>query len=275
MQLAQLPYKIGRGIHVYTSLYVRQQTPVLVYSTGRVGSMALHYGLEDHGVFAFQVHTLDPVKLVENKQPGTAVWVYNHVVKRGRPANIITLVRDPLAVMISDFFPKLRWIAGQEDAWERLSIADLCALFNTRYFEDGRHIDKLNWFDHEMKAALGIDIYQHPSPRETGYVTVEHAPYRLLLMKTETPDTAKARAIGQFVGVEGFNIPRRNEGEAKDYGEVYKHFKDTLTVRQAHLDLIYSSPYARHFYTDAEITAMMARWRGGTDLDSDLQSPSP
>lgn len=260
MQITQLPYKIGRGIHVYTSLYLRQQIPVLVYSTGRVGSMALHYGLEDHGVFAFQVHTLNPVKLVENKQPGTAVWVYNHVVRRGRPASIITLVRDPLAVMISDFFPKLRWIAGQENAWETLSVEALCDLFNTRYFADGRHIDKLNWFDHEMKAGLGIDVYAHPSPRETGHVTVEHAPYRLLLMKTETPDNIKARAIGEFVGVENFSIPRRNEGAAKDYGEVYQRFKDALTVRREHLDLIYTSRYARHFYTEAEINAMIDRW---------------
>lgn len=261
MQLTQLPYKIGRGLHVYTSLYLRQQMPVLVYSTGRVGSMALTYGLEGCGVFAFQVHTLDPVKLIENKQPGTAVWVYNHVIKRGRPAKIVTLVRDPLAVMISDFFPKLRWIAGQENAWENLSVEALCDLFNTRYFEDGRHIDKLNWFDHEMQTALGIDVYAHPSPREAGYVTINHAPYSLLLMKTETPDDLKARAIGEFVGVEGFSIPRRNVGEAKDYGEVYKRFKDVLTVRGEHLDLIYASRYARHFYTEAEIAAMITRWR--------------
>ncbi|MAS33197.1 MAG: hypothetical protein CL610_04265 [Anaerolineaceae bacterium] len=260
MQLARLPYKVKRGLQVYANLYLRRQMPVLIYTTGRVGSMALHYSLEHHGIFAFQVHTLDPVKLIENQQPGTAVWAYNHIVKPGRPARIINLFRDPLAVMISDFFPKLRWITGQTDAYDIYSVDELCALFVSRYFEDGRHLEKLNWYEEEMQRSLGIDVYAQPSPHTAGFATFAHPPYEVLLIKTEMDDATKSQVVGDFVDVDGFTVSRRNVGETKSYGETYKAFKQKLVVPPEKLDEIYESRYAQHFFAPDEIHAMRRRW---------------
>jgi hypothetical protein len=261
MRLSRLPYKIKRGLQVYSNLYVRRQLPILIYSTGRVGSMALHYSLEQHGAFAFQIHTLDPVKLIENQQPGTARWAYNHIIKAGRPAQIINLYRDPLALMISDFFPKLRWITGQQDAYRQYSVAELCELFITRYFEQGRHREKLDWYETEMQASLGIDIYAHQSPRDTGYTQFTHPPYEVLLLKTEMDDLQKAQLVGAFCGLQNFSITRRNTGDSKDYGDVYKAFKQQLIVPAERLDEIYESRYARHVYTSAEIAMLRSRWQ--------------
>ncbi|HLV36301.1 MAG TPA: putative capsular polysaccharide synthesis family protein [Spirillospora sp.] len=261
MQLSRLPYRIRRGLQVYTSLYLRRQTPILIYTTGRVGSMALHHALEQHGAFAFQIHTLDPVRLIENQQPGTAVWAYRHIVRPGRRAYIITLVRDPLSVMVSDFFPKLRWITGQNDAYRHYSVDDLCDIFVTRYFEQGRHLEKLNWYENEMQASLGIDVYQHDSPRETGYAQFAHPPYEVMVLKTELADELKSQVIAEFLKLDTFCVTRRNVGETKSYGDIYKAFKQQLVVPETHLETIYSSRYAQHFYTPEEIDAMMRRWR--------------
>lgn len=260
-QLTRLPYKLKRGLHVYTSLYLRHQMPYLIYTTGRVGSMALHYSLEERGAFAFQIHTLNASKLIENQQPGTAVWAYRHIVAPGRPAKIINLFRDPLAVMISDFFPKLRWITGQKEAYFRYSVDELCAIFNTRYFEDGRHLEKLNWYENEMEASLGIDVYSQASPRDTGHIQFTYPRYDVLLIRTELDDRIKGDIIGQFAGLKDFTIIRRNEGETKDYGDVYKAFKQRLIVSEEHLNQIYQSRYARHFFSANEIDKMRTRWQ--------------
>jgi hypothetical protein len=261
-QLTRLPYKLKRGLHVYTSLYLRHQTPFLIYTTGRVGSMALHYSLEQRGIFAFQLHTLNPSKLIENQQPGTAVWAYRHIVAPGRPAKIINLFRDPLAVMISDFFPKLRWITGQKDAWLHYTVDELCSIFNTRYFADGRHLEKLNWYEQEMQASLGINVYDHTSPRETGSARFTYGHYHVLLIRTELDDLLKAQIIGEFTGLENFTLIRRNAGETKEYGEVYKAFKQRLVVPDEHLKEIYGSRYAQHFFTPDSIQTLRSRWQG-------------
>ena len=260
-QLARLPYKLKRGFHVYSSLYLRRQTPFLIYTTGRVGSMALHYSLEERGAFAFQIHTLNSTKLIENQQPGTAVWAYRHIVGPGRPAKIINLFRDPLAVMISDFFPKLRWITGQKEAYFHFSVDELCSIFNDRYFAEGRHLEKLNWYESEMQTSLGINVYEQASPCQTGYSHFQHGHYDVLLIKTELDDAIKAEVIGEFAGLENFTLIRRNVGETKDYGEVYKAFKQQLVVPEERLTEIYESHYARHFFSEEECRAMRSRWQ--------------
>lgn len=260
MQLARLPYKIKRGLDVYTRLYLRHQIPVLIYTTGRVGSMALHYSLEQTDVFAFQVHTFNPVKLIENQQPGTAVWAYRHIIKPRRAAQIITIVRDPLAVMVSDFFPKLRWITGHQDAYKRYSVDQLCDIFNERYFGEGRHLEKLNWFENEMQASLNISVYDHPFDPEIGWSRFEQSPYQILVLKTELDDSVKSDIVADFLGLARFTVTRRNVGETKEYGEVYRDFKKHLRVLPQHLDSVYQSRLARHFYTPAEIDTFCKQW---------------
>jgi hypothetical protein len=174
---------------------------------------------------------------------------------------IINLFRDPLAVMISDFFPKLRWITGQKEAYFHYSVDELCSIFNNHYFADGRHLEKLNWYENEMQASLGINVYEQASPRDTGYTRFEYPKYDILLIKTELDDAVKAQIIGEFAGLEHFTLIRRNVGETKEYGEVYKAFKQGLVVPENRLDEIYKSRYAQHFFSADEIHAMRSRWQ--------------
>jgi hypothetical protein len=52
--------------------------------------------------------------------------------------------------------------------------------------------------------------------------------------------------------------PRRS---VSVYGEVYKTFKQQLVVDTAHVNLVYSSPYVQHFFSDQAIQAMRAHWQ--------------
>lgn len=256
MQLSTLPYKIKRATEVYTRYYLRQEMPVLVYCTGRVGSIAMFNALYEHGVFAFKLEHMDAAQ----GQRGTVRWVYRHIAKPQRPAKLIFIVRNPVALMVSDFLPKLRWMVDADNAHETLSTAELCEVFNTTYFAQGRHTQKLNWFDEQPKRLLGVDVYTHPFPHEQGYTRFQSGVYDVLIVRTELDDTVKSRVVGEFVGVPDLTITRMNVGETNRYGEAYRAFKEHLTIRQAHLDTIFASRYARHFYGADELRRMNARW---------------
>lgn len=166
--MLQLNHKIRRAWRNYWQLYAKQEVPIAIFCTGRVGSMAMFYTLEAYNFFTFKIEHL--AKAMQRSHFGNSEWFYKHVIQAGRSAKVISIARDPLALMVSDFFNKLHWISGKEKPWEVCSLDELGQLFNQKYFEQGRHHEHLKWWDNEFKPALGINVYEHPSPREKGWV---------------------------------------------------------------------------------------------------------
>jgi hypothetical protein len=258
MTLQNLPYKIQRGLECYRRFYLQNETPVLVYCTGRVGSIAMFNALCANGVFAFKVEDLDPG--TGRSQRGTTGWVYNHITKPRRPAKVIFIVRNPVALMVSDFLPKLKWIVDQPDAHLYLSTEALVRVFNDQYFAQGRHTEKLNWFEENAQRFTGIDVYAHSFDREAGYGQFNNGTYDVLTVRTELDDATKAVVVGEFVGVPGLEIPRINVGETNQYGDVYKAFKEVLTIDADKLALIHNSRWGQHFYGTGLLEQMNAKW---------------
>lgn len=134
-------------------------------------------------------------------------------------------------------------------AYPNLTVDELCSLFRTQYFAEQCHLERLNWFDIEFKAALGIDVYKHPFPKQLGYVKMSEDPFEVLVMRTEMDDGVKARVISDFLGLQEFKLERFNMGAQASYGEMYKAFKERATIPEKYLDAIISSRFAQHFYT--------------------------
>jgi hypothetical protein len=260
MNWSRLPYKINRALKVYSKMYLQQKTPILIYTPGRVGSTGLYLTLDSLGQFVIHVHTLDAQQIHDKDQPGTTVWAYQHVIQAQKTAKIITLVRDPVALIISDFFNKLKWLAGAKDAYNHLSVDELCELFRTRYFDDGRHNTKLRWYEDEFNSALTVDVYAHAFDVERGVGSFNQGLYDVLILRTESDDSIKAQAVSEFLSIPAFDIQRVNEAEKRDYAEVYRTFKTQITLPKQHLDTIYDSRYAIQFFTEAERLSLREKW---------------
>ena len=258
MKLSRLPYKIKRAVEIYGRYYLLGHTPVLVYCTGRVGSIALFNALYKRGVFAFKVEDLNPN--ADRRQRGTTHWVYSHVAKPRRPAKVIFIVRNPVALMVSDFLPKLPYMTDAPDPYETLTPAQMRHIFNTKYFQEGRHLEKLRWFQQQAEPYLGVDVYAQSFPQQQGYLRFRQAGYDALVIRTELDNPTKARVVGDFVGLDDLRIERMNVGEKKDYGDAYGPFKRALTIKPEHLETIFASQYARHFYGRAKMVEMNERW---------------
>lgn len=260
MDWSRLPYKINRAVKVYSQLYLHRKTSILIYTPGRVGSTGLYVTLDKLGQFVIHIHTLNAQEIRDKDQPGTTIWAYQHIIVPQRQAKVITLVRDPVALLISDFFNKLKWLAGAKDAYHHLSVDELCHLFRTQYFNDGRHITKLNWYETEFNASLNINVYAHPFDTDQRYGTFREGLYDVLVLRTETEDTLKAKVVSDFLDIPIFEIQRVNEADKRDYADVYSAFRKRITIPDVHLDTIYQSQYVTHFFNDAERESLRDKW---------------
>lgn len=260
MNWSHLPYKINRALKIYSNLYLYRKTPILIYTPGRVGSTGLYVTLDRLGQFVIHIHTLNADEIRDKDQPGTTVWTYNHILKAQKPAKIITLVRDPVSLIISDFFNKLKWLAGAKDAYRHMTVDQLCDLFRTRYFDDGRHIDKLEWYNNEFNQTLGINVFKHPFDTDQRFASFSEHIYDVLILRTESDDQVKVQAVANFLGIEPFDIERVNEASNRDYAEIYRAFKNKIKLPQAHLDTIYNSQYATQFFDEAERQSLRQKW---------------
>lgn len=172
---------------------------------------------------------------------------------------VITLVREPIGRNISEFFQVIdaklpnfvtRYNAGA------LTIDETVQTF----WECFDHDDALHWFDQEIKPVLGIDVFAEPFPKVQGY-QIYHGPFAdLLLLKLEQIDECAGAAFGEFLGLENFRLVKTNVAEEKAYAAAYKEFKQRIALSPAYLQRMVGSRYVQHFYSDAEIDAMCAKW---------------
>jgi len=240
-------------------------TPVIVYQMGKVGSVSIKNSLESCGVApVFHVHKMNPSGihwvrhkyLVINQIPWT-YWLgerlFADIIHKGRTANFITLVREPISRSISDFFENF----GKFIDDSNYTVEELIRIF----IEKAAHAIPLIWFDKEMKPILGIDVYQYPFPKEKGYHVIEKGNFKLLIIKLDIDDSEKERAISEFLGISDFKLTRSNIAKEKSYATMYADFTKKIELPESYVEIMCNSEYTRHFYTDAEIEAIRSKWR--------------
>ncbi len=278
--------------------YFFQSTPILVYQMGKVGSSAVRNALfrsqskETSLVLMshefYPVRSRDPDSLVIEPEYRSDIqyeidharrtfsgrttrqklrqllreifyseMIYRNVIRRNKPAKVITLVRDPIANNISMFFEVFNQYTDSQRDLASYELDELAELFLQRYI----HSRPLTWLDVELKRTLGIDVYKHELPKEKGYTVIEHGVLQLLILKCEIPDSTKEEAIARFVGIDDFKMLKSNVAADKVYAEQYKLFKETIRFPDAYLDRMYNSKFARHFYSESELSRFREKWR--------------
>lgn len=177
---------------------------------------------------------------------------------------VVSLVRDPVAVDLSGFFHNVAWWpAGLREACERREPGWREALL-AHFLERFPHDIPLRWFDGEMAAVFGIDVYGSGFPRELGYRVYERGRVQLMVLKLEMLGVVGGEAFRQFMGIEDFAPRRENAASAKPQGEIYEEFLSGLVLPGDYLDRMYGARHSRHFYGEGEIRALRGRWGGAS-----------
>jgi hypothetical protein len=241
---------------------------------GKVGSQAVTASLDAAGLRTAHVHFFSRAGLRRAEQVYEASWdparLPWHVwegrrtaarLRSGERLDIVTIVRDPVARNVSSFFQ----VADLQYGIELGALEDAGAFDEvTRLFLEtfDEHEVPLRWLDDELAAATGIDVYESDFDVERGWVVVEGARARVLVLRTDRLGDTFTAAVEAFLGRPGIALLQRNVSADKATGELYNEFRRCARLPDAYLDQMYNSRLARHFFDDDELAEMRRLWTG-------------
>jgi tetratricopeptide (TPR) repeat protein len=275
--------------------------PVLVYQMGKVGSTSLTAALRASAP-AVEIHTchaLDEATLVRSE-----AWLASDAVVPAALAaaisaeriearalrarllgagprwRILTMTREPIAHLVSVLFHHLELystLSGADrvhgdarlaclhrfavDAWTRWAAGGQSALDPAR----ASLFLSATWFEREFQSVLGIDVRTTPMTSRRGYTRLRAARAEIVLVRFEDLPWAAPDAMAALCGVRDVSLPTENRGLDKASGPLYLEFLARCRFSSNLVDAIYATPYARHFYTDAEREVLARRWRVDSD----------
>lgn len=212
---------------------------VLVYQPGKVGSTTVSSSLESQGVHNFQVHTLRDMQYIRE-------------IAKKRNAKIISMIRNPLEWRLSTF-----WHMIEHIYFDHLD-ADFYELQRISWnnFEE----EEFLWFNNEMRNVMGINIFDYPFDRESGFTIIKSNNIELLLLTSEKMNQLE-NVIGEFVGINGFKLEDSNVGKKKHYRFAYEEYKKEFMITKSFFEDIYEREERwKHFYTDADLKRFREKW---------------
>jgi lipopolysaccharide biosynthesis protein/ubiquinone/menaquinone biosynthesis C-methylase UbiE len=258
------------------------QAPLIIYQMGKVGSVSviqsLHKAYQDLSlpIPIHHVHVMEDLDRMEaairqeRKDPAGTLGA----IEAGRKLRqqidsnpnkywkIISLVREPVARNVATFFQNLREFVPD---WEARSAA---GELQPEYLQgifigiDSIHYAPERWFDAQLKPVFDIDVFASPFPTECGYKIYWSKPLTpLLVIRLEDLNRCAGEAMKEFLGLDPFEVINQNVGDEKPYGGLYKSFK-ALPLPETYITRMYTSKYARHFYSPEEIIRFSKKWSG-------------
>ena len=278
-RLCDRSYPSAKLFHLFALrfLFPRGGPPILVFQMAKVGSSTVARSLAARRLPApiFHVHWLTGPELegaeararerwargLATPQSCRFIWEGQYLRRRlagRRPGErwyVVSLVRDPVARNISDFFrvgPDALELGFRAEAIDVLGAA-----FLERY---AGHDEPLVWFDEQLKATFGLDVYERPFPQESGYAIYENELVRALVIRLEDLRSCAASAFQEWMGLDGFELVEANVTEPKATGALYRTFVESVELPPEYLSRMYGSRYARHFYSAEELARFQGRW---------------
>lgn len=250
-------------------------TPVVVHSLPKCGTTAVSLSVARMGlnVPVYHTHWLNPRSLekigknLSNRpDPSGSMVVYDMGCRvsesfrrsRGKPWNIVTLVRDPVARNISDFFQ----VIGEfdPDFFDRSRRGELGVEEIRERFFQLSSADRSYWFDREVRDVFDIDVYASPFPKRQGFAIYEGPRARMLLIRLDDLEACGRDAFREFLNIPDFRLSRANVGDEKEYRDVYRRFREEVILPEEYLEQQYASRLARHFYDEEELRRFRSRW---------------
>lgn len=260
---------------------------VIIYQMGKVGSSSIYFTLKDYYKLpnVMHMHHMSPKYLEQIKTWHTENryrYMPRHLLeseafynkwektKINKKIQIITLVRDPIAVYISSIFQNMDQVYYEFiDETKKIKQQELISYIITTLGDEeraskGRFFNWynyfMNWFDNELKEVFGIDIYTESFDMSKGYQILSHDNIKALILKVETLNQSNKEAFSRFLQINDFELKNTNIGENKKYGKCYRTLLDNIIVPSEILDKVYSHKLVKHFYSEDEVKQFKSKW---------------
>nr|WP_319556697.1 putative capsular polysaccharide synthesis family protein [uncultured Vibrio sp.] len=269
-----MKYSISRQFEKNREL--RADNFVLVYQMGKVGSSSIEHTLGERKIPSYHIHTFDDHEefhMYHNKQDVKKFFDFKNraiyrlvlsqrkrILQKREQLKIVTLVRDPIATVLSRFFQDLhlQFIEGKKneaihnDMDVTYQHLENCFdnYINLNYFAD--------WFDNELKRNFKIDVMGQQIDSTQPFFTFDNNQAKVLLIKCEKLSSLE-QEIGHFLDVDNFELKNSNEAKNKWYSNIYQYFKQKYDFSK--LFYMYDLPLYQHVYSEQEREAFKTKWQ--------------
>ncbi|MEQ9483351.1 putative capsular polysaccharide synthesis family protein [Coleofasciculus sp. F4-SAH-05] len=266
---------------------LRSKDKIVIYQMSKVGSTTIWKSLESLNldIPIYHVHTLRHEQIsraIERDKanfpklrfmyPETihSEYLRSQLDQKNimHPWSVITLVRDPVAKILSSFFQNLEreFLLGL-DYRKKIKVEgdtkvlpEVIERFYQEKVDNSRRKHPFEWFNFELKDNLDFDIFAAPSIAGSNYYIYNTKLARILLLKLESLNDSYQSAFQEFLGLQNANLVQANVGLQKRYKSLYKSFLRNVDLPVDYLDEIYQTELVRHFYSESEIEQFYQRW---------------
>ncbi|MDY6994390.1 MAG: putative capsular polysaccharide synthesis family protein, partial [Pseudomonadota bacterium] len=259
---------------IFNSLTLKN-TPILILTMGKVASTSVHESLKakvkNCGIY--HIHFLSENMInssnvfFKSKSIPTpyhiAISSALNKVNAKEDSKIITLVREPISRIVSDFFQNYKkyepeLLSSNKEEFKK-NVLD--SITKSIYEYEPRDNYETKWFDEEIVSNLGIDIYEQDFDYSDGYKIYPDANEgRLIIIRLEDLDECFSKAMNEFLNVNNVSMIVNNAGKNKEYSEIYDYIKANLVIPKSVCEKIYSTKYMRYFYSQEEINNFVKKW---------------
>jgi Putative capsular polysaccharide synthesis protein len=253
------------------------ENDILVYQAGKVGSSSICTSLFTIGTNVTHVHMLTDT-FIYDLIPELAwepditeldiIRKSSHYcsdkIKKARQLKIVTLVREPLIRDYSHFMYHMDELVRNRYLSPNDPLPDACAEgIRKRATQNGKceYGYQFEWFDKELKAVFGIDVYGHPFDHEKGYSIIKQDDVEVLVIKLEKLNDLE-QVIGEFVGAPHFKLINANEASRKEYRGLYRSIRESVKIPRQVVSLYYDgNRFMDHFYSAEEKKTFLKKWQ--------------
>ncbi len=253
---------------------------------GKVGSTTVHRSLSgaDLGVEIHKVHYLSDEGVREGKAfyenlAQTVPFPHEETTMKLREQieermdahwRVVTLVREPIARDVSQFFQLLDLLHPElidnegNPKTERIARALTAQFMN--YDETKSYT--CTWFDKEIKKVFGIDVFRYPFNHQDGFTIIRQNNLDLLILRLEDLNRNFCTSFKRFLDREQpITMVRASSRSSQKLETVYREpvydeLLGSIKIPKALCEKVYKSKYATHFYEPQEIEAFVRRWSG-------------
>lgn len=225
---------------------------ILIYTMGRVGSVAVRKALQRRNIESFHVHYL----FYKNGEPGFGGPRWNEaerMLDKTRPIKVITLIRDPMYRSISSWALQKKAVdlAGMSIEQARRS-----------FLAENRMWYTLKWFDNELSKLVGLSFLGYlnsTSFRLKKWDLSVHKNVEVLALRTSHLDYRSAE-ISQFVRMP-VQVERQNVSmDRPGFAEEYERILSGLKFSKDFVEEVYSSSLVKSSFNENEIAEMKENW---------------
>jgi hypothetical protein len=171
-------------------------------------------------------------------------------------------VREPIALLASICFQGRESLGLElnEDLHPREVAEFVMETFSTNPYA---YLPLESWFDNEIKATTGIDVFSAEFDAARGYQVYRHGKVRYALIRLDRMNHLPLMLEDVFdIPADLLPVESLNRAEDKPQAAVYKRIMDSLTFPEEFVSKAYSTKYAQAFWTPDELANYASRWVG-------------